>query len=125
MLQFSYGIEDNDQTQNSPRRFLHLIIAGGDLDGFASPTVDVPPTRPPARYLGVLRLGGSRGKLYLQRPYSRGGGLHGNHLIFVWTEKGIHYGLSIHSWKRPETVAFAGRLISALGRVCGARLCRD
>jgi hypothetical protein len=110
--------------RNRPARFLHFSIAGGDLRSFAEPSQDLPPRSPAAQPLGAWRLGGRVGMLYHQRPYSSGGGLYGNHFIFIWREFGTEYGASLHGWDDKQSIAVLGSLISALGRVCGTRLCR-
>jgi hypothetical protein len=114
MIEFDYGLEGGTATANTPSRFLHLLVAGGDTQGFGAPLVNLPPTKPKPRFLGRRTFGRREGKLYLQRPYNQGGGLHGNHQIFVWHENGTTYGISLHSWTRSGTSALLDALVRSL-----------
>jgi hypothetical protein len=97
---------------NHPRRFLHFALLGGlripphQLDFGYSPARQRP--------LGRLRLGGERGMLYREIPYSRGGGVFADHYTFIWRRRGIEYVASLHSWDRSQTVALLGALIAKL-----------
>jgi hypothetical protein len=110
---------------NSPRTFLHVVIQGGDLatalGGFTYRVAGYPTSpkdglmRSPERmrlallgsegnepeglYLGTVMWNGRRGTLILAPPFEYSDSIHGDHLIFLWSQNRRSYVLSIHAWE--------------------------
>jgi len=96
--------------RNSPPRFAHLVVVGGDVDlalSFRWPselralerapdderTAPVLLSRPPWR--------GEGGTLVLAPSFPRGG-IHGDHLAYRWHEGDSDHALSLHAWRPLE-----------------------
>ncbi len=106
-VEFAYGAPyESRQWRNHPRRFLHLAIirAGTSL---------ADPPKGSTR-LGERRIAGRKGRLFHAPPYSKGGGYHGNHLMFTWHEGKAAYTISLHSWRRAEALQLLEEVISGL-----------
>jgi hypothetical protein len=95
--------------KNAPPKYAHLVIRSGDLT-HASPVTYPDPEVPaqeitnrPARYrenvipLGTHTWGGRTGVLILSPP-DPSASSPGDHLVFRWSDGGIDYEISIHSW---------------------------
>lgn len=122
-LHFTYSSPyEVEQWRNTPDRFLHFVVMGGD---FPPERLAQPPFDPPAVDLGPRNWGGRLGRLYKAAPYSEGPSLHGNHFIFIWHQQGVRYAASLHSWRPKPAAAVLAALVANLGRVCGTRLCLD
>lgn len=76
--------------RNRPPHLSHVIVAAG-TPGEALGDVE---TRP----LGDAAWNGRSGTLLRAAAYPHGG-IHGNHLIFLWREGGQEYAVSLHAWK--------------------------
>ena len=92
--------------RNSPPRFVHLIIWGGDLErawpwrrpGGPSRIEGEPPhEREHATLLATPRWTDEEGDLVLAPSYPSGG-MNGEHLMYMWTEEETEFALSLHAW---------------------------
>lgn len=115
----SYNAPHRDASRlDTPRRFLHLDIFGGHLTPELRSTLLLgirSGQRPLQQPLGIRRLGGHLGRLYLGLPDTQGGGELGCHLTFIWHQNGLAYALSLHSWlPRSQTLAVLNALIRHL-----------
>jgi YVTN family beta-propeller protein len=109
-IEFAYGAPyETKQWRNHPRRFLHLAIFRGDSSY----------TQPPhgSTRLGRRRLAGRTGLLHHAPPYFRGGGYHGNHLIFRWRNGETPYTASLHSWRRDDALRLLEEVLNNLSPV--------
>jgi YVTN family beta-propeller protein len=106
-IEFAYGAPyETRQWRNHPDRFLHLAILRGDNALTHRPEGST--------HLGRKRIAGRLGMLHHAPPYFRGGGYHGNHLIFRWREGRTPYTASLHSWRRQETLQLLGQVLANL-----------
>jgi hypothetical protein len=126
---------------NSPQTFLHVVVQGGDLadalGGFIYRPGGQPTTprnglmrtaermrlarlgshgkEPEGLYLGKVTWNGRRGTLVLAPPFEYSDSIHGDHLIFLWTQGGRGYILSIHAWEPfLETVTALHAMVDSL-----------
>ncbi len=129
---------------NSPQTFLHVVVEGGDLTnalgGFTYRTRGPPTTprngllrsaermrlanlgsqgkEPEGLYLGTVSWNGRRGTLVLAPPFDYSDSIHGDHLIFLWTQNRRSYVLSIHAWEPfLHTVAVLHAMVDSLPSV--------
>jgi len=102
-LEMGYSAPYEDRPErNGPGRFLHFVVLGGRAAGDPENV---------GRSLGSRSLGGHSGRLYQGRP----GGLHHNHVVFVWSEGGTRYAASLHGWdSTTETIQLLDRLVAGL-----------
>jgi hypothetical protein len=76
--------------RNRPPHLSHVLVAAGPPGG----TLAGVKTRP----LGGAAWNGRKGTLLRAAAYPHGG-IHGNHLVFLWNEGGREYVVSLHTWK--------------------------
>jgi hypothetical protein len=105
------------RVRNRPPRFAHVVVEGGDLQRHLEYRI-----RPAAEELTVRKRrkdgllidrptwGGRRGSLILVPPYPLGG-IHGDHLMFLWSEGGIDLAVSVHTWPPLDEVEATLRAI--------------
>jgi hypothetical protein len=114
------GEDPREPTAQRPPDFFHLVIFAGDLggvgsyqEGGSSPFSFRWPRGAPKRLengllsrprsgaitFGEVTIRHATGELVLSPAYERGGGLHGNHLIFRTASNGIGYAISLHAWE--------------------------
>jgi hypothetical protein len=96
--------------RNSPPRFAHIVVVGGDVDRALSfewptetPAQEVPPGNKRRTPLLLARPSwrGADGALVLAPSFPRGG-IHGDHLVYRWSQGDADYALSLHAWKPLE-----------------------
>ena len=91
--------------RNGPPRFSHLVVQAGEVATmlpFEIPTqaveeLDLSRKRKRALLLGRPRWNETSGTLLLAPPYP-GGGINGDHLVYLWRQDGAAYTLSLHAW---------------------------
>ena len=109
--------------KNAPPRFAHVNVTVGARSMIVPfpiesvPSDDVPEDRETAFDLGERTWSGRTGRLLLAPPYPIGG-IEGDHLIFLWEERGRHhYSLSLHAWEPlRETEATLEAMLASVGR---------
>jgi hypothetical protein len=94
--------------RNSPPRFAHVVLKGGDLtkafyfEWPSGPTVPVAGALEGDRQTPLLletqSWAGRQGTLVLA-PAFPAGGVDGDHLVYRWEEGDQEYALSLHAWK--------------------------
>jgi len=102
---------------NRPPKMAHVVVAVGDVAGLSPRAVPRGDRREALRdgilrrerkaavSFGRVRWAGREGVLFLAPSFPTGGFL-GNHLNFVWRERGMQHTLSLHAWE-PLTEAAA------------------
>jgi hypothetical protein len=110
-----YGAPDESPghaSENTPVRFLHFEILGGDGVGDVLRLQGLASTGHPFQHLiGTRTIAGRRGHLYFGLPYNQGGGQFGSHYTFVWEQAGTRHAASLHSWT-PHTATI--KLLEAI-----------
>jgi hypothetical protein len=109
-LWLMYGTPSGERHQTyGPRRFLHFELAAGD-GGIVASQMGLRGSR----RLGAATIGGHDGTLYHQEPFPLGGQW-GDHYFFKWSQNGLNYYASVHSWgNRPAAVDLLGNVIASL-----------
>jgi hypothetical protein len=110
-----------------PPRFVHLLVAGGDLTRLFP--FRLPPGKPMARIrnglrsrprtaglsFGRFRWGCRSGELVLAPSSSMSGGIVGNHLVYWWGSRRRAYAVTLHAWEPfRETVAVLKRIVRSV-----------
>jgi hypothetical protein len=114
------GTSYADTSRDRPPSFAHVVLEGGDLEASLDVLVfsrrqlvvardgllDSPERRralsknpPRTLYLGKRNWAGRNGELVLAPPYDSVASIHGGHLLFAWSERGMDYAVSLHAWE--------------------------
>jgi hypothetical protein len=111
--------------ENKPPRFAHLVVQAGDLHRVlefplpttgpeSSPPEEPSPDRRKALLLDRPAWGGRDGILVLAPPFP-GGGIEGDHLMFVWKEASADYSVSLHAWlPMEETITTLQAMVESI-----------
>jgi hypothetical protein len=110
---------------NRPPAFVHIVLQTGDLTQVFE-TFVIPPGAPPelprddlmmseerqagyplpgsgkipqGLFLGTAQWNGRTGRLLLVPPFEVAASIHGDHLLFLWSEADQDFGLSLHAWE--------------------------
>jgi hypothetical protein len=110
-----------------PPRFVHLLVAGGDLTSLFP--FRLPPGKPTAKIrnglrsrprtaalsFGRFRWGCRSGELVLAPSPSMSGGIVGNHLVYWWGSRRRAHAVTLHAWEPfRETVAVLKRIVRSV-----------
>ena len=113
-IDLGYGAPYEDRSsldpRNNPRRFLHLGLMGGVIPQAALQLNPIQNRPRPRKWF--RNIGGHPGTLYYQRPRTET--YFSGHFTFVWKNGSVRYVVSLHGWKRSETLALLGALIRSL-----------
>jgi hypothetical protein len=107
------------RARNSPPRFAHVVVEGGDLRRHLEfrirPAVErftVRDGRKDGLLIAHPTWGGRQGSLILVPSYPLGG-IHGDHLMFLWSDGETDLAVSVHAWPPLEEAEATLRAILA------------
>jgi hypothetical protein len=114
-----------------PPEFVHLVVAGGDLDRMFP--FRIPPPEPAVAIrnglrgkprasplsLGRFAWGCRTGRLFLAPSPTMNGGIVGDHLVYWWRTRQSEYAVTLHAWEPfEETVAVLRRIVRSVPSKC-------
>ncbi len=134
------GTSHGDPRKDRPPGFVHVVVQGGDLsDAFETFTyrrsrpveltdgLMLSPERerlarlglsgrtPQGLYLGAVTWGSRTGDLVLAPSFEYSDSIHADHVLFVWTDRGRGYAVSLHAWEPfLQAVSALRRMVASL-----------